>query len=1033
MRIEWNSIPFKRSKWWIKNFNAKMFDLNIPTIVTGEKGPKILLVIDKVPREDIPIKKLLGSNSNKILFNVLDYIKCPVSEIRIINLACFKVKILSESDEQRALKDFWDRTSSYIEDSNPDCVVLCGEDSIDLALKDIDENIRYLDIGRRFKAKINGKKYNVVPSLPYHRICSTVPDEMKKCSCLIGEFARHLETAINGNAYNIDSPYTNINVNTIKKFNKFMKKLRVAKRPCWDTEFMNLSFKCNKVLSIQCSLDGNTAYYIPMYHPKTPFTSKELEYIKKTLKKYFEFCEAPEFWMAHNSKAELGIFKFQLGVQYVRAPTYDSMLAESALDENRRYLRDIYGKSAYSLQSLTHKYGSHMYCEGVIRKDDRENMSKFSLKDNIEYACKDVISCWRVSHCQIEEAKKRNFKHFVRFVTGVLSDEVYDFFAMESNGCPVDKKYLVQMMSRTSDITQSIEKVKYKYKHSKNAQKANEILCKNAPGVGLFGLPWVFDIAKEKARQSLFFDIMKLKPLMENTKGGSTNKAFQTEYAVIPEVKWLTEYNKAVKVKSTFVKKHLDRLNEDLDAKVDGCIRSHYGIVDVLTGRASSRDPNLQQIPAHGPLAKPVKRQFVAYDGFIFIKIDYRAHEVDQWTNVSHDKKLTEAFHHGSGVRKEQRILDYKYNLEKPYLEWTLASGFDNAKTIADKRKLAKKVKDKRLRNYVTVHIDLLLYGDPHKINYHFFFGVPVELVTPDQRQNVKSVVFGVIYGKQSISLAYDIHRKDLEAIDRKVRNMSDDMDEESLEAWEKSKKRKYFRSAQDLIDKLFSTFKEGGDWLKDTIKVGQKTLQVVSPTGRIRHLWGYLNPNTSIHRSCDRRGPNSYIQGFASELAFIGGRLIQKTIWERFHKNGIPFSLVQMNAVHDSSEDMAKLEDLPESLYIIEHSMTTMLHHELKEKYGFEFDTQLEIEFEIGFSLGHMSKWDYTDQGLRDIMSEQVDWAKKELGRETSKETLAAMWKSWDKVKARRLKELEAKEGDVEYTIPKGMKDYIRDLRKAS
>lgn len=538
-----------------------------------------------------------------------------------------------------------------------------------------------------------------------------------------------------------------------------------------------------------------------------------------------------------------------------------------------------------------------------------------------------------------------------------------------------------------------------------------------------------FILAHNCSKQALFFDVLKLKPITENTKGGSTDKEFQEEYSYVPEVKWLTEYNKNLKVKSTFIKKHLKRLSEDLDALLTGCVASSYGLIGVLTGRCSANDPNLQQVPSRGPLAKPVKRQFVAKAGHIFVKIDFRSHEVNQWSNVSRDKTLVKMFIRGTKVRRKLRILDYKYDLESKFREWVSKSKWKETPLIKDKRKLAEGLKNKLLREYAYTHIDLELYGDSHKQSYSGFFGVPVELVTADQRQNVKAVIFGVIYGKQAISLAFDIFKEILQKINRKARNL--EMDAEDKEEWLFRKKKKYYRAAQDLIDKLFETFKDGGDWIKNSIKKGAKNYRLVSPTGRVRHLWGYMHQDNSVHRSCDRQGPNSIIQGFASELAFLGGRLLQKCIWYAFLSKGKKFSLVQMNAVHDSSEDMCLIEDLPESMYYIEHCMSTLIHHEMKNKFDFEFMSQLEIEFEIGFSLDHMSKWDYSDKGLRDIMEDQIKWSRDELGYTVPDATMKRFWQSWDTVKSRRLKELESIDTDVEYTKVVGMEAYIKELRE--
>ena len=495
MSVEWVSLPLDKENWWVKNHGVKPFNLKFPVFTFGDKGPKILLILDRVPTTDLKVNKLLGTNTVNPLLKVLDYIGKDVSEVHVLNLPCFKVNTLNEDDEKRAVKDFWNRAVSYIKKIKPDCTVLCGHDSIRMGLSETPFKISIFELGR---VKTMLGKYKCVPSLPYHRICSTLPDEKKTLSGLLGEFSRHLEAAIDGvNAYDISGPHKVKIINTIPKFNKFYKKLMKAKRPCWDSEFTNLSYRCNKLLCLQCCLNGKVAYFLPYHHPSSPFSVKEIEYIRSKLKDYLENHTA-EFWIAHQAKAEMGSFKFHLGVQFIPTPVYDTMCAEAALDENRRFIRDIYGESVYSLESLTHKYGSDVYTRGAIDKENRgHDIGSFKIEDLAEYGCKDVITCWRVAHCQIEEAEKRKHKNFIRFVTEIIGGEVYNFFHLESNGVPADKKYLLKMMSKDSPISRAIDDVKLKYKNSKHAIKANELLCSDVASNALFGLPWKFDIGKD--------------------------------------------------------------------------------------------------------------------------------------------------------------------------------------------------------------------------------------------------------------------------------------------------------------------------------------------------------------------------------------------------------------------------------------------------------------------------------------------------------------------------------------------------------
>ena len=172
--------------------------------------------------------------------------------------------------------------------------------------------------------------------------------------------------------------------------------------------------------------------------------------------------------------------------------------------------------------------------------------------------------------------------------------------------------------------------------------------------------------------------------------------------------------------------------------------------------------------------------------------------------------------------------------------------------------------------------------------------------------------------------------------------------------------------------------------------------------------MWGYMHHNRTAHAAMDRRGPNSIVQGTSSDMAYIGGRCLQKMIWKRYHSKGKDFSLKQNNAVHDSSEMMCKIKDLPESLYLVEHALTTAVHLDCEKVYDWKLNIGLEIEIEIGFTLGDMKKWDFTEHGLKNILESQIPFAEKELKHKFKKKTIDKLWKKWGSVKIRRRKELQ-------------------------
>ena len=166
---------------------------------------------------------------------------------------------------------------------------------------------------------------------------------------------------------------------------------------------------------------------------------------------------------------------------------------------------------------------------------------------------------------------------------------------------------------------------------------------------------------------------------------------------------------------------------------------------------------------------------------------------------------------------------------------------------------------------------------------------------------------------------------------------------------------------AATLYKTLFETFENGGQWLTETIKSAQKNLIVQSPLMRVRHLWGYLHHDEAVSGMMDRRGPNSSIQGSASDIGFIAGRELQKLKWNLFEKRGQPLTLKHMNSVHDSHKTVSHIVELPISAYLIEHAMTTEVHRVCREEFDLNFLIDLECDFEMGAHQAKFFGWDGT------------------------------------------------------------------------
>ncbi len=198
-----------------------------------------------------------------------------------------------------------------------------------------------------------------------------------------------------------------------------------------------------------------------------------------------------------------------------------------------------------------------------------------------------------------------------------------------------------------------------------------------------------FNINSTKQLGVILFEKMGLKSGKKTKSGYSTSadvlEKIKDQHEIIPQI---LEYRKLTKLKSTYV----DGLLQSISS--DGRIHSKFNQTVTATGRLSSTEPNLQNIPARSSEGREIRKAFVPEEGFTFVDADYSQIELRVMASISEDEALIGAF-------KEAK--------------------------------------------------------DIHAITASQVFDVPLEEVTPELRRNAKAVNFGIIYGISSFGLGEDL------------------------------------------------------------------------------------------------------------------------------------------------------------------------------------------------------------------------------------------------------------------------------------
>lgn len=717
--------------------------VKLPYVSNG--GRKILFVLDYVPKEDLHTGRLLSGQTGDLMENLFILARDVFLKQRAADyswLACtfnaFRTAGKSKDFQDQAKEVFAERVKALILKYKPDVVMTFGVQPAQALLPEklaLSSNKLMHWYGVPIKTTVNLGKHKhhcvVVPSISLNPIVNGTAAE----AALIGYIARNMANALNGELlYAVDSAqidaHKSVLIDSVTKFDKMLDMLAQQPHVAVDTETKNLKRVTNSLLTIQFAKCSNFGYLVPIYHKDTPFMPKELRHIKTRLREYFEGANDNEYHIYANADFDLNVMRSELEAKFMANNVWDIFGGEYALDENMKYLQAVTGEYYYSLGNIATQYGFEGYLTAAFGKADRKNISMHDLdRDLIRYCTLDVVTPFAI-HVQqrIRGADSGNAKYNT-LVSEQISDTLHTFSKMESTGSGVDVKYLFHLKTPQSPIEKVIKDMNLQLMGTPAVKRANKILLR-AGGVPEKVGGWsststaMFSLSKEDHKRVLFFDVLQLeavtfgKSIAGAPGRGKLDKVFQATYAAIPEVKMYTELGKAKKLKTAYVNNFLKLLGSDPDFRSDYRIRPNYNYLKVVTGRTSASDPNLQQIPARSELGKHIKRLFVARIGTLYIKVDYRVHEVRGWGIISHDTALASVFADAKVMRDEYRM--------NPTPE------------------LAKRIK---------------LEADVHVINAAYFFSIAIDKIDKELRNAVKAVIFGLIYQMSIKSLAKTLNK----------------------------------------------------------------------------------------------------------------------------------------------------------------------------------------------------------------------------------------------------------------------------------
>ncbi len=388
----------------------------------------------------------------------------------------------------------------------------------------------------------------------------------------------------------------------------------------FDTETTSLNVFEAQIVGISFSVEPGEAFYIPL-------RGDEIE------KSYFErlkpFLEGPKLKIAQNAKFDMAILK-KYGI-HVSAPIFDTMLAHYLLEpdsrHNMNYLSEAYlNYRPVSIEDLIGKKGKN-----------QGNMANVELEKIKEYAAEDSDIALQLKRKFEKELDKRNVRRVFEDVELPLLQVLVD---IEEEGIRLDADFL-NLYSK--DLGEQSGKIQQE----------------------IFGLAGAeFLISSPQQVGKILFDKLKLIDKPKKTKTGQYQTDEETLMYLANEhdiVRRILDYRGVQKLKSTYV----DALPTMVNA-VTGRLHTSFNQAVAATGRLSSNNPNLQNIPIRTEMGREVRKAFIPRDPeHVLLSADYSQIELRVIAHVSKDAGMIEAFKNGLDIHTATAAKVFGVKLEE--------------------------------------------------------------------------------------------------------------------------------------------------------------------------------------------------------------------------------------------------------------------------------------------------------------------------------------------------------------------------------
>ena len=376
---------------------------------------------------------------------------------------------------------------------------------------------------------------------------------------------------------------------------------------CFDTETNSINSLHADLVGMSFSCKAREGFYVAV-----PNNFEDAKLIVEEFRPFFESTIIEK--IAHNIKYDLQVLG-RYGIE-IAAPIFDTMIAHYLINPEAKQSMDFLSEFylSYKPISITDLIGKKGKNQG--------NMQDLKPEEVSDYACEDADITFQLKQIFEPEIQKEHLKHLFYEMEMPL---VYVLNEMEKNGIAIDSVGLHEFSIYLEKHTTELE-------------------------ISIKGIAEVdFNIDSPKQLGEVLFEKMKISSKAKKTKTGQYATGedvlikHEKDHPIIPMI---LEYRQLRKLKSTYV----DPLPTLCD-KVDGRIHTSFMQTVTATGRLSSNNPNLQNIPIRSENGKEIRKAFVARgEDFLLMSVDYSQIELRIIAALSNDPNMVEAFRSGHDI-----------------------------------------------------------------------------------------------------------------------------------------------------------------------------------------------------------------------------------------------------------------------------------------------------------------------------------------------------------------------------------------------